>query len=66
MVPFRAHLTDVSSKDSRSLCNPGILCCLFLVFVLFVIFFCRENEEDKEMADFLNSKLPRKMKTGMR
>lgn len=31
------------------------ICCIF----------CRENEEDKEMADFLNSKLPRNTKTGM-
>lgn len=31
------------------------ICCIF----------CRENEEDKEMADFLNSKLPRNTQTGM-
>ena len=29
-----------------------------------VIFFSRENEEDKEMADFLKSKIPRNINTG--
>lgn len=35
------------------------------LFLTICCIFCRENEEDKEMADFLNSKLPRNTKTGM-
>lgn len=34
----------------------------FHVFYINLSIFYRENEEDKEMADFLKSKFPRNMK----
>jgi len=35
--------------------------CNVVIYVSF-LHFCREKEEDKEMADFLKSKFPRNMK----
>lgn len=63
-LPLALRRTDFPIRR-RGMCLILLIYVLSGVLSLFDIFSGRENEEDKEMADFLKSKLPRNMKTGM-